>query len=207
MTLAFGVFFVTLVLWLQGVYPSFFEALRVSAFNVVSIVTTTGYATQDYSQWPHFVPWLMIFLCAFATSSGSTGGGIKMIRLVIMVKLAYREFLRIIHPRVVQPVQLGSSAVASSVVFAVLAYMLAYGATVMVTTFLLLLSGMNDITAISAALACVNNLGPGLNEVGPAGNYSSLTSFQLWVLSFAMLLGRLELLTVLVILVPAFWRK
>ena len=207
MTLVFGVFFVTLVLWLRGVYPSFFEALRVSAFNVVSIVTTTGYATQDYAQWPHFVPWLMMFLCAFATSSGSTGGGIKMIRLVIMVKLAYREFLRIIHPRVVQPVQLGSSAVASSVVFAVLAYMLAYGATVMVTTFLLLLSGMNDITAVSAALACVNNLGPGLNEVGPAGNYASLTSFQLWVLSFAMLLGRLELLTVLVILVPAFWRK
>lgn len=205
--LVLGVLFVTLVLWLRGVYPSFLESLRVAAFNVVSIVTTTGFATADYAQWPHFVPWLMIFLCAFATSSGSTGGGIKMIRLVIMVKLAYREFLRIIHPRVVQPVQLGRSPVASSVVFAVLAYMLAYGATVMITTFLLLLSGMNDITAISAALACVNNLGPGLNEVGPAGNYGGLSGFQLWVLSFAMLLGRLELLTVLVILIPAFWRK
>jgi trk system potassium uptake protein TrkH len=207
LTLALGVVFVALVLWLRDVYPSLSEAFRVAAFNVVAIVTTTGFATEDYSQWPHFVPWLMIFLCAFATSSGSTGGGIKMIRLVIMVKLAYREFLRIIHPRVVQPVQLGRSTVASSVVFAVLAYMLAYGATVMVTTFLLLLSGMNDITAISAALACVNNLGPGLNEVGPAGNYGGLTGFQLWVLSFAMLLGRLELLTVLVILIPAFWRK
>jgi trk system potassium uptake protein TrkH len=207
LTLALGVVFVSLVLWLQDVYPSLSEAFRVAAFNVVAIVTTTGFATEDYSQWPHFVPWLMIFLCAFATSSGSTGGGIKMIRLVIMMKLAYREFLRIIHPRVVQPVQLGRSPVASSVVFAVLAYMLAYGATVMVTTFLLLLSGMNDITAISAALACVNNLGPGLNEVGPAGNYGGLSGFQLWVLSFAMLLGRLELLTVLVILIPAFWRK
>lgn len=206
-TLAFGVLVVTITLWGQQVYPSLSESFRAAAFNVVAIVTTTGFASQDYSQWPHFVPWLMIFLCAFATSSGSTGGGIKMIRLVIMVKLAYREFLRIIHPRVVQPVQLGRSSVASSVVFAVLAYMLAYGATVMVTTFLLLLSGMNDISAISAALACVNNLGPGLNELGPAGNYGGLSGFQLWVLSFAMLLGRLELLTVLVILIPAFWRK
>jgi len=206
-TLVFGVVFVAIVLWARDIYPSLPEAFRVAAFNVVATVTTTGFATQDYSQWPHFVPWLMIFLCAFATSSGSTGGGIKMVRLVIMVKLAHREFLRIIHPRVVQPVQLGRSVVAPSVVFAVLAYMLAYGATVMITTFLLLLSGMNDITAISAALACVNNLGPGLNEVGPAGNYAGLSGFQLWVLSFAMLLGRLELLTVLVILIPAFWRK
>lgn len=202
-----AVILVTLILWARGIYPQITEAFRVAAFNVVSIVTTTGFATEDYAQWPHFIPWLMIFLCAFATSSGSTGGGIKMIRLVIMVKLAYREFFRIIHPKIVKPVQLGSSAVASSVVFAVLAYMLAYGATVMITTFMLMISGMSDITAISAALACVNNLGPGLNEVGPAGNYGMLTNFQLWVLSMAMLLGRLELLTVMVIFIPAFWRK
>ncbi|MGA1605200.1 MAG: TrkH family potassium uptake protein, partial [Burkholderiaceae bacterium] len=106
-----------------------------------------------------------------------------------------------------QLVQLGSSSVSQSVVFAVLAYMLAYGATVMVATFLLLLSGMNDITAISAVLACINNLGPGLNEVGPSGNYAGLTNFQLWVLAFTMLMGRLELLTVIVLLIPAFWRS
>ncbi len=130
-----------------------------------------------------------------------------MIRLVIMAKLAQRELLRIIHPRSVQLVQLGSSSVSQSVVFAVLAYMLTYGATVMVATFLLLLSGMNDITAISAVLACINNLGPGLNEVGPSGNYAGLTNFQLWVLTITMLMGRLELLTVIVLLVPAFWRS
>jgi trk system potassium uptake protein TrkH len=93
------------------------------------------------------------------------------------------------------------------VIFAVLAFMLFYGATVMVASFLLLLTGLDDTTAISAVLACINNLGPGLGSVGPAGNFAGLESFQLWVLAFTMLLGRLELLTVLVILVPAFWRK
>lgn len=204
---AFGVVVVWLTLWGHGVYETAAQAFRMAAFNVVAIVTTTGYATADYGSWPAYAPWLMIFLCAFSTSSGSTGGGIKMIRLVIMAKLAQRELLRIIHPRSVQLVQLGSSSVSQSVVFAVLAYMLAYGATVMVATFLLLLSGMNDITAISAVLACINNLGPGLNEVGPAGNYSGLSNFQLWVLALTMLMGRLELLTVIVLLIPAFWRS
>ena len=206
-SVAFGVIVVWLTLWGHGVYETAIEAFRMAAFNVVAIATTTGYATADYGSWPAYAPWLMIFLCAFSTSSGSTGGGIKMIRLVIMAKLAQRELLRIIHPRSVQLVQLGSSSVSQSVVFAVLAYMLTYGATVMVATFLLLLSGMNDITAISAVLACINNLGPGLNEVGPSGNYAGLTNFQLWVLTITMLMGRLELLTVIVLLVPAFWRS
>jgi trk system potassium uptake protein TrkH len=129
-----------------------------------------------------------------------------MIRLVIMFKLASQELTRIVHPRAVAPVSLNGNAVGQTVVFAVLAYMLFYGATVMVANMALQITGMDDVTAISAVLACINNLGPGLSEVGPAGNYSGLTAAQHWVLSFTMLLGRLELLTVLVILVPAFWR-
>ncbi len=202
-----GVLLVTLVLWAKGVYPSFLETFRVAAFNVVSIATTTGYATADYSLWPYHLGLLLMLLASFSTSSGSTGGGIKMSRLVVMVKLAGRELLRIVHPRAIQPVSLGGGSIGHSVIFAVLAFMLFYGATVMVASFLLLLTGLDDITAISAVLACINNLGPGLGSVGPAGNFAGLESFQLWVLSFTMLLGRLELLTVLVILVPAFWRK
>ena len=204
---ALGVLLATLVLWVHGEYPSLGESFRMAAFNVVSVATTTGYATADYSLWPFHLAWLLMLLSVFSTSSGSTGGGIKMIRLVVMVKLAARELMRIIHPRAIQPVMLGAGAVGQSVIFAVLAFMLFYGVTVMVASFLLMLTGLDDTTAISAVLACINNLGPGLGGVGPAGNFSGLNAFQLWVLSFTMLLGRLELLTVLVILVPAFWRK
>jgi trk system potassium uptake protein TrkH len=170
------------------------------------VATGTGYSTQDYGLWPPFAGWFMVFLGAFAASSGSTGSGIKMIRLLLLIKQAQRELLQIMHPRLVQPVQLGGSVVSNKVIFAVLAYMLFYGATVMVASFMLLLSGMDPITAVSAVLASVNNLGPGLGEVGPAGSYAHLTDFQLWVCAITMLLGRLELLTLIVVLLPAFWK-
>jgi trk system potassium uptake protein len=201
-----GSLVVCLFLYFSGVYPTFGESFRHALFNTVSIATTTGYATQDYALWPPFAGWFIMFLAAFATSSGSTGCGIKMIRLIVLVKQAKRELMRIIHPRLVDPLQIEGSVVSNQVIFAVLAYMLFYGATVMVASFLLLLSGMDPITAVSATLASVNNIGPGLGEVGPASSYAGLTEFQLWVCSFAMLLGRLELLTLLVVLLPAFWK-
>ncbi len=206
MTALSGGVIIGLFLFANDVYPSLAEALRHGIFNTVSVATTSGFATQDYGLWPPFAAWFMIFLSAFATSSGSTGSGIKMIRLILLVKQARRELLRIIHPRMVHPVQMGEAVVSNHVMFAVLAYMLFYGATVMVASFLLLLSGLEPITAVSATLASVNNLGPGLGEVGPSSSYAGLTDFQLWVCSFAMLLGRLELLTLIVVLLPSFWR-
>jgi trk system potassium uptake protein TrkH len=130
-----------------------------------------------------------------------------MIRLVLLIKQGRRELLRIIHPRLIDPVQIGDSVISNQVIFSVLAYLLFYGATVMVMSFLMLLSGMDPISAVSAVLASVNNLGPGLGEIGPASSYANLTSFQLWVCSASMLLGRLELLTLLVVLIPAFWKN
>lgn len=197
---------VGLFLYFNQVYPSLSESMRHALFNTVSIATTTGYATQDYGQWPPFAGWFIIFLSAFATSSGSTGCGIKMIRLIVLVKQARRELMRIIHPKLIDPLQIGGSVVSNQVIFAVLAYMLFYGATVMVASFSLLISGMDPITAVSATLASVNNVGPGLGEVGPASTFAGLTQFQLWVCSMTMLLGRLELLTLLVVLLPAFWK-
>ena len=205
-TALLGGLVIGLFLFFNGVYPSLGEALRHGMFNTVSVATTSGFATQDYALWPPFAAWFMIFLSAFATSSGSTGSGIKMIRLILLVKQARRELLRIIHPRMVHPVQMGEAVVSNHVMFAVLAYMLFYGATVMVASFLLLLSGLEPITAVSATLASVNNLGPGLGEVGPSSSYAGLSDFQLWVCSFAMLLGRLELLTLIVVLLPSFWK-
>jgi trk system potassium uptake protein TrkH len=149
----------------------------------------------------------MLFLCGFATCAGSTGGGIKMIRGLILLKQARREFTRILHPRAVNPVIVGGQVLENKVIFAVLAFMLIYGASIIWLTFLLLLSGLDVITAFSAIVACVNNTGPGLNQVGPATTYAVLTDFETWVCTFAMLIGRLEMFSVLVLFTPEFWRR
>jgi len=196
----------TYLVWAQ-VYPDFGSALRYAAFNVVSIATTTGYANADFNQWPIFAPLWMLFLCSFASCSGSTGSGMKMIRAQILFKQIFRELLRIIHPRVTNPVKLGGQLVENNVVFAVLAYVFVYVSCIILFTLLLTLSGADVVTAFSAAVVSLNNTGPGLAQVGPASNYAVLNDFQTWVCSFGMLLGRLELFTLLVVLTPAFWRK
>jgi len=189
------------------VYPTFGESLRYAAFNVVSVATTTGFSSVDYAQWPVFAPVLMLFLCCFATCAGSTGGGIKMVRALILVKGARRELKRIVHPRAVVPVTLGGAAVGADVLQSVLAFMLIYGAVLTGSTMLLLFTGLDVVTAFTAVVACINNTGPGLGQVGPAGNYQGLNDFQTWVCSFTMLLGRLELFSILVLFTSSFWRK
>ncbi len=198
-----------LAVYLQasGVYPDFLTALRYASFNTVSIATTTGFANTDFNQWPIFAPLWMLFLCCFATSSGSTGGGIKMIRGQLLFLQGLREMVKLIHPQAQVPVKLAGQVIPNRIVFAVLAFMSLYGASVTMMTFLLLASGLDFVTALSAVLACINNTGPGLNQVGPATTYAILTDFQTWVCSIAMLVGRLELFTVFVIFTPAFWRK
>jgi trk system potassium uptake protein len=191
----------------HGTYATFTESLRHAAFSVVSIATTTGFATVDYAQWPIFAPVLMLFLCCFATCAGSTGGGIKMIRALLLLKQARNELKRIVHPRAVTPVVLSGGVVDGRVMQSVLAFMLIYGGVIIFATLLMLASGLDPVTAFTAVLACVNNTGPGLGQVGPANNFQGLTDFQTWVCSICMLLGRLELLSVLVLFTPAFWRK
>jgi len=195
------------LLVMAGTHADWSGAFREAAFNVVSVATTTGYATADYSAWPVFAPLWMLFIAAFATCSGSTGGGIKMMRAVLLVRQATRELERLVHPRAVIPVKLGGLVVENRIIFAVLAYMLIYGVTLASITLLLTATGLDLLTALSAAAACVNNVGPGLGAVGPAQTYALLSDFQTWILTLAMLLGRLELLTVFVLLTPAFWRR
>jgi trk system potassium uptake protein TrkH len=202
-----SVFGIAYFLLANQIYPSFWTALRFSAFNVVSIATTTGFSNTDYNLWPVFAPVWMLFLCSFATCSGSTGGGIKMIRAELMARQAVREMTRIIHPRAMVPVKLAGVPVENNIIFAVLAFILMYNGSVIAMTMLLAASGLDIVTAFSAVIACINNTGPGLGRVGPATTYASLNDFQTWICSIAMLLGRLELFTLLVVFTPGFWRK
>lgn len=194
-------------LWHVGVYTDPLVALRYAAFNIVSVATTTGYSNTDYSVWPLFVLLWILFLSGFCTSSGSTGGGIKMIRARILYQQVYREIITIMHPNAIIPAKLGRSVLASRVILAVLVFLFVYTASIVLMTLALSLSGLDLMTAFSAAVACINNLGPGLGNIGPATTYASLTELQIWICSFAMLLGRLEFFTVLAIFTPAFWRK
>jgi len=195
------------VLLFHGTYDDTAKAFQASAFHVVSLATTTGYASVDYAMWPVFAPIWLIFLGTFVSCAGSTEGGIKMVRMVVLVKQARREVVRAVHPRIVNPVTMGRTTISSQVISNVMAYMLIYGATTLGLTMLMLLSGLDIVTAFSAVVATVNNIGPGLGRVGPTGNFGTLTDFQTWICTVGMLLGRLELIAVMVLFAPEFWRK
>ncbi len=202
-----SVLLVTAVLVWRHTYDDWLTALRYAAFNVVSIASTTGYATTDYLQWPVFPPILMLLLSGMATSAGSTGCGIKMIRVILLVKQTRRELTRLIHPRAVRPVTIGGAPVGNDVIFAVLGFMLVYGVTLIGFVMLLLLSEMPFDEAVGSVVASLHCMGPGLGPTGPAGNYAGLTDFQKWVLTLAMLVGRVELLSFMVLFTRQFWRK
>lgn len=194
-------------LWQAGTYDSFWTALRHASFNLVSIATDSGFVSVDYDKWPIFVPMWMLFLSCIAVSSGSTGGGIKMIRTLIISRQAMREMLFLIHPDVVNPMKVGGAVIPNKVVLAVLGFIFVYFMTIVTATFALMASGLDFISALSGVIACINNAGPGLNQVGPAANYAALSVFQKWVLTITMFVGRVEIFSLLILFTPAFWRK
>ena len=198
---------VSLFLYAKGAYPDYPTALRHATFNVVSIATDSGLHTQDYSRWPIFAPIWMMFLSCLVASSGSTGGGIKMIRTLVLSKQAHRELNQLVHPSMVRPLKVGGTVIANRVVFAVLAFVFLYFSSIVTLIFVQLASGLDFMTSLSAIIACINNAGPGLGLVGPGSNYGVLSDFQTWVCSAAMLLGRLEIFTILVLFTPTLWRK
>jgi trk system potassium uptake protein len=194
-------------LWWEGVYPGFWMSLRHASFNLVSMATDCGFVSQDFNKWPMFAPLWMLLLSCIAVSSGSTGGGIKMIRTLILFKQAGREFRKLLHPSAINPMKIGGQVIPNNIVFSVLGFIFLYFISVVTLTFLLVISGLDFISAFSAVIACINNAGPGLGVVGPAGNFSGLTDFQTWVCTFAMLIGRLEIITLLIIFTPKFWKR
>ncbi|MCU0758538.1 MAG: potassium transporter [Steroidobacteraceae bacterium] len=205
--LGLSVAFVTVLLVAAGTYPSAATALRHSAFNVVSIATTTGFVSQNYETWPAFAPVWMLFLSGVVCATGSTGGGVKMFRTLLLMRQASREMKLLVHPSAVIPVRIGGQVVPDRVAQSVLAFIFLYFQTITILTFALLLTGVEFLPALSTIVASVNNMGPGIGATGPAGNYQGLTDLQTWICTVAMLLGRLEIFSVLVLFTPAFWRK
>lgn len=194
-------------LWWQGTYPSFWTALRHASFNLVSLATDCGFAGEDFNKWPIFAPLFMLFLSCISASSGSTGGGIKMVRTMILFKQAGREFRKLLHPAAINPMKIGGHVIPNNIVFSVLGFIFLYFMSVVILIFALLISGLDFISAFSAIIACVNNAGPGLGVVGPASNFGVLNDFQTWVCTLAMLIGRLEIITLLIIFTPKFWQR
>ena len=202
-----SVVLVSALLWIDGTYPTTLEGFRHSVFNVVSIATTTGFVTEDYEKWPTFLPVWLLFLSCITCSTGSTGGGIKMFRTLLLVRQARRELKLLVHPSAVIPIRIGGNAIPERVVHSVLAFIFLYFGTILVLTFALLATGLDLVSAFSAAVGSVNNVGPGLGAVGPSTNFSALTDAQTWICTLAMLIGRLEIFSVLVLFTAHFWRK
>jgi trk system potassium uptake protein TrkH len=207
LVIGISILMLSLFLWLRGVYPGFWTSMRYVSFNLVSLATDCGMVNQNYAVWPMFAPMWILMLSCYCANTGSTGGGIKMFRSLVLFRQAGRELMLLVHPQAVRPVKIAEHVVQNQIVFAVLAFVVLYFGTVVVLTFSLLASGLDFVSSVSAIIACINNAGPGLGVVGPADNYQGLTDFQTWVCSFAMLLGRLEIFSVLVLATPSFWRK
>lgn len=194
-------------IYASGVYGTIGESLRYVTFNLISMATTSGFVTTDYSVWPLFAPMWMLFLGCLIPSTGSVGGGIKIFRALVLIKQSFREMFILVHPQAVAPLKIAGAVIPNRAVYSVLAFIFMYFMTIVVLTFALLLSNLDFMTALTAVLASINNAGPGLGLVGPTHNYQNLTDFQTWVCTAAMFLGRIELFTVLVLFTPTFWRK
>ncbi len=189
------------------VYHSVGDTIRYGTFQVVSIITTTGYATADFDQWPAMSK-MILFLCMFfGASAGSTGGGMKMMRLMCTLKYCYKELFNLLHPHAVSRVKIGGKTVSDEIMGSILGFLGLYMALFVLCTVLLAGMGVDFVTSLSAVAATIGNIGPGLGAVGPVENYADIPLLGKWLLSWCMLLGRLEIYTVIIFLVPEFWRK
>lgn len=183
------------------------QSFRNSLFQVVSIITTTGFATTDYLLWPPFLTILIFALFFFGGSAGSTGGGIKIMRIVLLLKNSYYELRRLVHPHAVIPVKFNKRSVDSKIITNVLAFFMLYFIIFALSTVLFTLIEPDMESSMGAVATCLGNIGPGLGNVGPSNNFLHVSPIGKWFLSFLMLLGRLELFTVLVLFSPSFWKQ
>jgi trk system potassium uptake protein len=181
-------------------------AIRHAAFTVASIITTTGYATADFELWPTLAQCLLLICMIIGGSVGSTGGGVKCMRIMVVLKQSYNELIRLIHPRAVMQVKIGKQTVPSDVLGGIWGFMTLYLALLVVSVLIVGGTGPDLITSVSSVMACIGNVGPGLGAVGPVDNYSGMHTLAKWVLSLDMLLGRLEIYTVIILFIPRFYR-
>ncbi len=189
------------------VYASFGDALRYGSFQVVSIVTTTGYATADYELWPGMSQ-LILLLCMFiGASAGSTGGGMKCIRIMLCFKYCYRELFSMIHPRAVSQIKLAGKTIPEGVMKSIIGFLAIYIGLFAICSVILAGIGVDFVTSFTAVASCIGNIGPGFGMIGPTENFALIPQAGKWLLIWCMLLGRLEIYTVIILLVPEFWRK
>lgn len=200
-------FIVAVTLATLGYYKDFGKALRFSSFQVVSIMTTTGFGTCDYTQWPSIAQFLIFVLFFTGACSGSTSGGIKIIRWVVLGKMVKNETKILLHPQGVFSIRLNNSAIRKEVISSVTAFMLSYLALVLINTALGCIGGLDMLSAFTGAASMVGNVGPAFGKLGPSNNYAFLPGFLKWCYCFAMLAGRLELYTMLIFFVPEYWRN
>jgi trk system potassium uptake protein TrkH len=200
-------FIITILLLRKGIYSNIFEALRYAAFQVVSIITTTGFVTADYELWPIFTQFLLLILMFIGGCAGSTSGGIKNLRIMVLVRHAYTELYRLLHPKAIIHTKIGDRTLSKEIVGSITAFFLLYIGLFTLATLLMTGLGLDLVSAISSVAATLGNIGPGLAIVGPTKNYALIPDIGKWILSFCMLLGRLELYTVLILCVPATWRR
>lgn len=195
----------TLYLYYSGAMEGdFLEVLHHGVFQTISIGTTTGFTTTSYFDWPTFLPVMLIFISFIGGCAGSTGGGMKVIRFMLLLRQGLREVQRLIHPNAQISIKIGGKSMSPRVIESVWGFFAAYVAAFSIMLLILMMTGLDQVTAFSAVAACMNNLGPGLGDVG--AHYAHISDTAKWVLVFAMLLGRLEIFTLLVILTPRFWR-
>ncbi len=192
-------------LYYTDTFIFFSDALHAGLFQAVSIGTTTGFTTAEYFVWPGFLPVMLLFASFIGGCAGSTGGGMKVIRFWLLIKQGHREIVRLIHPNAQIPVKVNSKPMPDRVIDAVWGFFAAYVGSFVVIMLFLMATGLNQVTAFSAVAACMNNLGPGLGGVG--ANYVEINDPAKWALSFAMMLGRLEIFTLLILFTRAFWRR
>ncbi|MGX9366338.1 TrkH family potassium uptake protein [Desulfoplanes sp. PS50] len=190
-----------------SVYSSLATSFRYSAFQVISILTTTGYGTSDYELWLPLPQLLLLFSMFVGGCAGSTSGGMKCMRIMLLFKQGYRELFRLIHPRGVRNVKIGERLVKPEVLSGVWGFFVLFLGLLVISTLLVAATGVDVLTSISAVLACIGNIGPGLGSVGPTDNFAHIPVFGKWVLTLCMVLGRLEVYTVIVLFVPEFWKK
>jgi trk system potassium uptake protein TrkH len=196
--------FIALVLYQTGAKSNPLEAVRSAAFEVASVITNTGFGIEDFSLWPLALPLILILASIMGGCAGSTAGGMKVIRLVIVGKQGAAHVTRLIHPQAVLPIKLDGSIIPEPVIEGVWGFFAIYVGVYAVTMFLLMMDGMDQVTAFGAVAACLNNLGPGLGDV--AANFAGVSTVSKLLLVFTMLFGRLEIFTFLVLFMPAFWR-
>ena len=196
-----------IMLNIQPIYHSVGKCFRYAVFQVASIMTSTGFATADYNNWPLFSQMILLLLMFIGACGGSTGGGFKVQRFVILWKSGFASLRKMVHPNSVNQVKSDDKILRSEVLQHVLSYLILYLGLVIASFMLISLDDMDFGTAVSAVSTCINNIGPGMNRVGPMENFSFLSDFSKMVLSADMLLGRLEIFPILVLLSPSVWRK